>query len=88
MIITTNIRLPSEKLKELKLLAIHSGTTVSGLLREAVDWLLQNKGSAVRSPSAERKTTQKDPFYDAVGIGAGGPSDDSVRHDFYLYGKK
>jgi antitoxin-like ribbon-helix-helix protein len=88
MIITTNIRLPEDKLKALKLLAVHSGTTVSALLREAVEWLLQQKGQAPIQTPSRSETKHNDPFFSVIGLGAGGPSDDSTRHDAYLYGRK
>jgi hypothetical protein len=88
MIITTNIRLPSDKLKALKLLAVQSGTTVSALLRDAVDWILYQKGQALRKETSRSATKQKDPFFSVIGLGAGGPSDDSSRHDSYLYRRK
>lgn len=41
MIVTTNIRLPKEQLKALKMRAIEVGTSVSELLRRAVQQLLR-----------------------------------------------
>ena len=34
-------------------------------------------------PSA-RKTRKEDPLFAVIGLGAGGPSDDSIHHDVYL----
>lgn len=91
MIITTNIRLPEEQWKALKIMAVHAGTSVSELLRRAVRGLLAGASvpPAPKAPAGPRNLKRvKDPFFDAVGIGEGGPSDDSVRHDRYLYGRK
>lgn len=88
MIITTNIRLPEEQWKALKIMAVHAGTSVSELLRRAIQGLLAGT-STPKAPAGPRNLKRvKDPFFDAVGIGEGGPSDDSVRHDHYLYGRK
>lgn len=91
MIITTNIRLPEEQWKALKIMAVHAGTSVSALLRQAVQQIL--KSQDIPSPQAavsqvKRTKKIKDPFFDLIGMGSGGPSDDSLRHDLYLYKRK
>ena len=86
--ITTNIRLPEDQWKALKIMAVHAGTSVSELLRRAVHQILKdrpplNPAVGAKKTGAARKIA--DPFFDVVGLGAGGPEDDSIRHDRYLY---
>lgn len=88
MIITTNIRLPEEQWKSLKIMAVHAGTSVSALVRQAIGGLLQAADFPSKQTPARQKTLKRDPFYDVIGLGSGGPSDDSTRHDHYLYMKK
>ena len=87
MIVTTNIRLPEEQLKALKMRAVELSTSVSALLRQAVQQLL---GASPVSLSKVSTTTsrKKDPFFHAIGLGSGGPADDSTHHDVYLYRRK
>lgn len=88
MIITTNIRLPEEQWKSLKIMAVHAGTSVSALVRQAIGGLLQSAQTPSKLAATKRKASKRDPFYDVIGLGSGGPSDDSTRHDHYLYTKK
>lgn len=94
MIVTTNIRLPEEQWKALKIMAVHAGTSVSALLRQAIAQILSAPATGVapagssRSSGTAGRRERQDPFFDAIGLGAGGPADDSARHDIYLYPKK
>ena len=97
MNITTNIRLPEDQLKALKIKAIEMGTNVSELLRQAVNHILAPASSPLvpqdkkMAHSTNTKTKQKvkksDAFYSVIGLGEGGPKDDSSNHDRYLYRK-
>jgi hypothetical protein len=78
--VTTNIRLPEEDLKKLKHKAVEDNKSVAQLIREAIHKLLLN--------SRKRTDHKKDSFNNIIGIAKSGPRDGSVRHDFYLYGKK
>lgn len=88
MNVTTNIRLPEEQWKALKIMAVHAGTSVSALLRRAVAQILSSSAEPSRPSQAAGCRVRRDAFFDAIGLGAGGPPDDSVRHDVYLYSKK
>lgn len=87
MIITTNIRLPQEQWKALKIMAIQAGTSVSALLRQAVAQILQT-GTLPAKRAKTKNRTYQDPFFKVIGLGTGGPSDDSSEHDRYLYQRK
>ena len=89
MIITTNIRLPEEQWKALKIRAVHAGSSVSELLRRAVAQILLGSAAVVKNVASATKTKRlkkQDPFFGVIGLGKGGPSDDSTHHDTYLYG--
>lgn len=89
MIITTNIRLPQEQWKALKLMAVHADTSVSALVRQAIGQLLgTSHQQPLPSTKLKRSKPKQDPFFDVIGLGSGGPSDDSIHHDSYLYPKK
>ena len=88
MIITTNIRIPQEQWKSLKMMAVHAETSVSALVRQAIGHLLQTAALPPKQLKSRRKGLKQDPFFDVIGLGAGGPPDDSTRHDIYLYRNK
>lgn len=88
MIITTNIRLPQEQWKALKIMAIQAGTSVSALLRQAVAQILQTANTPTKRAKTKKNVAHQDPFFKVIGLGTGGPSDDSSEHDRYLYQRK
>lgn len=78
--ITTNIRLPKDVLKKLKHKAVEDNKSVSQLIRDVIqNFLLNNQ---------EEANHKEDSFSNIIGIAKSGPSDGSIKHDFYLYGKK
>jgi hypothetical protein len=78
--IATNIRLPEEVLRALKYKAIEEKKSVNQLIREAVEILLTN--------AVQTERQAKDTFENVIGIAKSGIKDGSIRHDYYLYGKK
>lgn len=85
MIVSTNIRLPKEQWQALKLKAVMEGTSASALVRKAIDQLIRT-GTQVSGRLSRKK--RRDPFFAAIGLGSGGPADDSTAHDRYLYRHK
>ena len=80
--ITTNIRLPKDMLKRLKLRAVEEEKSVSQLIREAIENYLFGKTT---SPPDESQT---DPIMKIIGIAQSGIKDGSIAHDRYLHGKR
>jgi len=79
---TTNIRIESDVLKELKLKAVHEGKRVAELIRDAVKQYLGKK------TKAGQKDITKDPIFDIIGMCNTGFKEDSVNHDEVIYGWK
>ena len=78
--VTTNLRIPEDVIRELKLKAVHEKKSVSQLIREAIQQFLL----APEEPVDHKR----DPFNRLIGMAQSGNADGSVRHDHYLYGKK
>jgi hypothetical protein len=78
--ILTTIRLPPDLHEKLRRRAFEERRPMAELVREAVEsWL-------ARDPTAAKRRGAPDPFADAIGSVPGGPADESVAHDRYLYG--
>ena len=76
----TQMYFPEDMLTELKLVAGARKESISEVVREAVVYFLKQKNS-------QAKNWKSDPLWDMVGIANSGPSDGSLNHDYYLYGK-
>lgn len=94
MIISTNIRLTKEQWKALKMKALMEGSSASALVRKAIDLFvgLSTSSESTKADAAKLvkgiKKKNRDPFFSAIGLGSGGPHDDSTDHDHYLYQQK
>lgn len=77
--VTTNIRLPREILRSLKLLAVEEEKSVSQLIRECVS-------SRLGPPGGTEDEFETDPFFEAGPPGSGGRKRGSENHDELLYG--
>ena len=77
----TLIRLPSDRMHELRARAKRESRSLAGLVREAVDLYLGREPGAVATAPLEG-----DAFDALVGSISSGVSDASVNHDHYLYG--
>lgn len=79
---TTNLRLPKEMLKRLKLKAVEENKSMSQLVREAIESYIfcQKKPHQVNAES--------DPLRNIIGMARSGIKDGSIAHDRYLYGKE
>src|SRR5438552_9682209 len=77
---TTNLRFPTERYQELRYQAERRGTSVASIVRDAVAQYLGHTDSAAAMAFGD------DPVDALAGTVAGGPADDSVNHDYYLYG--
>ena len=74
-LVATNIRLPREKLKQLKLKAVEEGKSVSQLIREAIELIL---------PSQKTLTEEEfknDSFFKIIGMCKSGDKHGSINHD-------
>ena len=80
--VITNLRLPKEMLKRLKLKAIEQDKSVSQLLREAIENYILSQ------TTSKKGDYQTDSFNHIIGIARSGIKDGSVAHDRYLYGEK
>lgn len=77
----TLLTVPKRMLGRMKALAHRRKTTVSHLLREAVE-----KTYGIDAGLKSEPDWKEDPFLKLIGTFEGGPSDLSVNHDHYLYG--
>lgn len=81
----TLLSVPSRTLSRLKALAQRRRTTVSSLMREAVE-----KAYGIDAGLATERKLEDDPlmkFFGSVGdLIDGGPDDSSINHDKYIYG--
>jgi hypothetical protein len=80
-LVATNIRLPREKLKALKLKAVEEGKSVSQLIREAIELILPPQKTLTE------EEFKNDPFFKIIGVCESGIKDGSVNHDKYIYGE-
>ena len=76
---TTLVRLPEDRMYELRARASREGKSLAGLVREAVDVYLGREPPNPAPPS-------QDPFDGIVGAFNSGVPDAAVNHDHYLYG--
>lgn len=75
----TNIRLPKDVLKNLKIKAAYEGKSLAQLIREAIGkYILGEK----------TKKHKKDSFLNIIGIYSDGIKDGSVHHDRDIYGER
>ncbi|PIS28638.1 hypothetical protein COT42_07440 [Candidatus Saganbacteria bacterium CG08_land_8_20_14_0_20_45_16] len=79
---TTNIRVESNTLKELKFKAVEEGRRVAELIREAIREYLQKSRDKVSA-----KSKKKDPLFSIIGLCQTGLRDGAEHHDRFLYGK-
>lgn len=73
--VATNIRLPEELLRELRIRAYRERRSLAGVLREAVERYLHTEVSG-----------RRDPLADYIGSFATECGDIAAQHDHYLYG--
>jgi hypothetical protein len=79
---TTNLRLPKEILKQLKLKAVEEGKSVSQLIREAIETY------HFESKKPKKVEYRSDPLNKIIGMARSGIKDGSTAHDRYLYGNE
>ena len=79
-LITTNLRFPEATYRELRYQAGRRNVPLALLVREAVDRYLGRTEEAAAMP------LDADPADAIIGSVTGGPDDESVNHDHYLYG--
>ncbi len=77
----TLLTVPKRTLGRMKALAHRRKTTVSHLLREAVE-----KTYGIDAGLKKELDWKEDPLLKLIGTFEGGPRDLSVNHDHYLYG--
>lgn len=77
--LTTNIRLPAEMMRSLKLAALEEGKSVSQMIRESIQDRLG------RTQVSDRDFSE-DPFFEIGPVGKSGRRDASERHDDVIYG--
>jgi Arc/MetJ-type ribon-helix-helix transcriptional regulator len=78
---TTTVRLPEDLYEALRTRAFEEHRPVAEVIREALRRFLDMQLESSSLPDLE-----SDPFWTAVGTVDGGPGDESVEHDHYLYG--
>ena len=78
---TTTVRLPEDLYEALRSRAFEERRPVAEVIREALRQFLD-----LRLESPSLPDLESDPFWKAVGTVHGGPDDESVEHDHYLYG--
>src|SRR6266704_6799658 len=79
-LITTNLRFPEATYRELRYQAGRRNVPLALLVREAVDRYLGRTEEAAAMPLGA------DPADAIIGSVTGGPDDESINHDHYLYG--
>jgi hypothetical protein len=79
--IMTNVRLPAEMLKALKLRAVEEGKSVAELVRESIYRYLEE-------PTPKITNYDDDPFFRLGASGWSGLGDGAAQHDRYLYGRQ
>jgi hypothetical protein len=79
----TLIRLPEDRMYELRARAAREGKTLVGVVREAVDFYL---GRTEAAEAHALVTDTADPFDAFIGSVDSGDKDGAVNHDHYLYG--
>lgn len=84
--VSTNVRLPHEDLKALKLRAVEEGKSMGQTLREILArGLVTTPTSSI--PPAEKRLGKKNPLSGVARLGTSGVRDGALNHDKYLYGK-
>ena len=78
---TTTVRLPEDLYEALRRRAFDERRPVAEIIREAIGRFLDQPNEPSALPDLE-----SDPFWKVVGTVDGGPSDESIEHDHYLYG--
>ena len=81
--VTTNVRLPKEMLKALRLKAAREDKSIAQLIREAIQTTFFRE-KATKLSEAEFK----EELFKIVGLGESGIRDGSIHHDDYIYGGK
>ena len=77
-LVTTNLRFPKGTYEDLRLQAARRGTTIAGVVREAVE---RHLGRSEDEPIP----FGQDPMDKWIGAIEGSAGDESVNHDHYLY---
>jgi len=86
--VSTNLRFPRERLKELRIRAAQEGISLAELVREAVDAHLGYARQKKRKAKTLEEAFPNDPFFKIIGrIKGKGHPDGSVNHDKYIYDK-
>ncbi|MFQ6066754.1 MAG: CopG family transcriptional regulator [bacterium] len=80
--VTTNVRLPRQMLRALKLKAAREDKSVAQLIREAIE-----QAFAEKERQLSVKQFKKDSFFKIIGMFDDGIKDGSVHHDRDIYGK-
>lgn len=83
--VTTNLRLPEDLHKLLKHMAVEENTSVSQLVREALEQFISPRPE---QPKSKKLRIEDNPLWALVGSGRSGLKDASEKHDEYLYGKR
>lgn len=81
--VTTNIRVPKDVLRSLKLKALQEDKSVAQLIREAIEQILF-KGER----DLGKREFEKDPFLKIIGMCRTGVKDGAIHHDRDIYGIK
>ena len=76
----TNVRLPAETLRKLRIRAAEEGKSIAQLVRESIMIYLESP-----SPATAEEMLAEDPFFSLGASGHSGLGDGSVAHDRYLY---
>ena len=79
---TTNVRLPEEDWRALKMRAVRENKSIARLIREAIEILLGKR----RLDGGEAILREEAPGYGIVGVVQSGIADGSERHDDIVYG--
>lgn len=84
--VSTNVRLPREQWRALKMRAFEEGKSMGQVLRELLERSFAPQEASIKK-SAVKKRGSKGRFSSMIGLGASGVSDGGARHDEALYGR-
>ena len=77
--VVTTIRLPPEIHEKLRRRAFAERRPIAAVVRDAIRLLLEGP------PAGKLPPLEEDPLWQAIGTGRGGPRDEALEHDHYLY---